>query len=279
MIPQKNISTISNLTSKDGGKKIPETVIERDYCLSWFLFGISSSKIKDLLIFKGGTALRRCHFVDYRFSEDLDFTLSKEISLDDILKEFKNIYSWVQDESGIIFQFAKKEESSHNTHTLYLSYVGPLPGSAKEVKVDITFKETIVTPIEEMGIIKTYNEYYDFLADSKIMVYSLEEIAIEKICALFAHDRKQPRDLFDIYNLIEEKNVKVADLVNLVEMKLNFKNIRFESIKSNFEKKEAVFEKMWAPILGQQMSFLPPFQEVFRKVKKSFRQAGLLDKD
>jgi len=279
MIPQKNISIISNMTSKDGGKKIPETVIERDYCLSWFLFGLSGSKIKDILIFKGGTALRRCHFVDYRFSEDLDFSLSKELSLDDILKEFKNIYSWVGDESGIIFQFAKKEESSHNTHTFYLSYIGPLPGAAKEVKVDITFKETILTPAEEMGIIKTYSEYSDFPTDPKIMVYSLEEIAIEKICALFAHDRKQPRDLFDIYNLIEEKNVKIADLVGLVEQKLNFKNIRFESIKHNFLKKEAVFEKMWVPILAQQMSFLPEFQEVFRKVKKSFRQAGLLDKD
>lgn len=279
MIPQKNISIISNLTSKDGGKKIPETVIERDYCLSWFQFGLSNSNIKDILIFKGGTALRRCHFVDYRFSEDLDFTLFKEISLDDILKEFKSIYSWVQDESGINFQFLKKEESSHNTHTLYLSYIGPLPGSVKELKLDITFKETILTPIEEMGIIRTYSEYNDFLPDSKIRVYSLEEIAIEKICALFAHDRRQPRDLFDIYNLIEEKNIKVADLVDLVGQKLNFKNIRFESIMNNFEKKEAVFEKMWVPILGQQMSYLPPFHEVFRKVKKSFRQSGLLDKD
>ncbi len=279
MIPQKNISIISNLTSKHGGKKIPETVIERDYCLSWFLFGLSNSSIKEILIFKGGTALRRCHFADYRFSEDLDFTLSKEISLDDILKEFKNIYTWIQDESGIIFQFVKKEEPSHSAHTLYLSYVGPLPGSAKEVKVDITFKETILTPNKEMEIVRTYNEYSDFLRDSKIMVYSLEEIAIEKICALFAHDRKQPRDLFDIYNLIEEKNIKVTDLVDLVERKLNFKKIHFKNIQDNFAKKEAVFEKMWQPILGQQMSFLPPFDEVFRKVKKSFRQARLLDKD
>lgn len=279
MIPQKNISIISNLTAKEGCRKIPEIVIERDYCLSWFLFGLSNSSIKDILIFKGGTALRRCYFVEYRFSEDLDFTLSKEISIEVILKEFKNIYNWVQDESGIIFQFAKKEESSHNTHTFYLSYIGPLPGSAKEVKIDITFKETILTPIEEMGIIKTYNEYFDFLPESKIMVYSLEEITIEKICALFANDRKQPRDLFDIFNLIEEKNIKVTNLIELVELKLNFKNISFESVKYNFAKKELVFEKMWEPILGQQMSFLPPFHDVFRKVKKSFRQAGLIGRD
>jgi len=46
-------------------------VLERDYCLAWFLVGLSQSKLHDLLIFKGGTALKRCHFGDYRFSEDL----------------------------------------------------------------------------------------------------------------------------------------------------------------------------------------------------------------
>lgn len=31
MIPQKNLSAISNATSKSGGKRVPEPVIERDY--------------------------------------------------------------------------------------------------------------------------------------------------------------------------------------------------------------------------------------------------------
>ncbi len=31
---------------------------------------------RDALVFKGGTALKRCYFGDYRFSEDLDFTLA-----------------------------------------------------------------------------------------------------------------------------------------------------------------------------------------------------------
>ncbi len=55
MIEQKIISLISNKTQKQGGKKVPEVVIERDYCLSWFLFGLAHSSFKDQLIFKGGT--------------------------------------------------------------------------------------------------------------------------------------------------------------------------------------------------------------------------------
>ena len=54
---------------------IPWHVIERDYLLSWFLAGISQvPTLFDTLVFKGGTALRKCYFDDYRFSEDLDFT-------------------------------------------------------------------------------------------------------------------------------------------------------------------------------------------------------------
>ena len=54
---------------------IPWHVIERDYLLSWILAGISQVPVLfDTLIFKGGTALRKCYFDDYRFSEDLDFT-------------------------------------------------------------------------------------------------------------------------------------------------------------------------------------------------------------
>lgn len=84
MIPQRNISLLSNRLAKDGGRRIPEAVLERDYCLAWFLATLSGSPLKAILAFKGGTALKRCYFDDYRFSEDLDFTLLRPTSLEDI---------------------------------------------------------------------------------------------------------------------------------------------------------------------------------------------------
>ncbi len=54
---------------------IPWEALERDYLLSWILAGISQTPmLRDTLVFKGGTALRKCYFGDYRFSEDLDFS-------------------------------------------------------------------------------------------------------------------------------------------------------------------------------------------------------------
>ena len=54
-------------------------VIEQDYVLSWVLYGISRvEKLKSTLVFKGGTALKKCYFGNYRFSQDLDFSVTGE---------------------------------------------------------------------------------------------------------------------------------------------------------------------------------------------------------
>ena len=71
MILQSQISKLANrLLKEHGGRRIPESVLERDYCIAWFLVGLSQTLLRNKLIFKGGTALRRCYFPDYRFSED-----------------------------------------------------------------------------------------------------------------------------------------------------------------------------------------------------------------
>ena len=39
-----------------------------------FIWVIWTPSLKENLIFKGGTALKKCYFGNYRFSEDLDLT-------------------------------------------------------------------------------------------------------------------------------------------------------------------------------------------------------------
>ncbi len=51
-------------------------VQDLDYGLGWFLAGLfTQTSAAQHLVFKGGTCLRKCYFANYRFSEDLDFTL------------------------------------------------------------------------------------------------------------------------------------------------------------------------------------------------------------
>ena len=45
MIPQRNLSMLSNRLAKSGGRRIPEAVLERDYCLAWFLVALSQERL------------------------------------------------------------------------------------------------------------------------------------------------------------------------------------------------------------------------------------------
>ncbi|TKJ33919.1 hypothetical protein CEE39_03285 [bacterium (candidate division B38) B3_B38] len=182
MIPQRNLSLLSNRLAQKGGRRIPETILERDYCISWFLVELSHNPLKDILLFKGGTAIKKCYIPEYRFSEDLDFTLGEELPFEDIQKNLNIIFEQTQQASGIKLYFSHQDRYTHeNSYTFFLGYEGPLPGSTgKEVKVDITIREQIVFPIENRPVLKEYYEYEDLPEDALILVYSLAEIAAGK---------------------------------------------------------------------------------------------------
>ncbi len=283
MILQKNISKISNnLFDNTGkkGKRIPESVIEKDYCLTWFLIGLSQSSIKESLVFKGGTCLRRCYFKDYRFSEDLDFTLISKIGREEILAKIKKeIFPFVHKNVGITFGIHKIEEDSQNTHQFYLSYIGPLATTTatKTVKVDITFNETLVTEPVSRLILKSYNEYDDFKEEYEVLAYTVDEIVTEKICALIDPKRSEPRDLYDIWHLFNEEEISRKFLAAYVIKKLKGKGISFENRRNNLAGKEGKIGKMWNQRLSQQVSNLPDYGDVFRDVQRNFRQCKISD--
>jgi len=130
MIPRRNLSLLSNRLARIGGRRLPEAVLERDYCIAWFLVGLAASPVRDVLVFKGGTALKRCYFGDYRFSEDMDFTLRQEIPLDRILTGLRALCGEVERQSGVVIRLARENPELHpNTHTLYLGYAGRWEGN------------------------------------------------------------------------------------------------------------------------------------------------------
>ena len=67
---------------------------EKDYILSWILKGISQHEfLSKVVVFKGGTVLKKIYFHDYRYSEDLDYTLLKnEIINEQIFDCFNDIF-------------------------------------------------------------------------------------------------------------------------------------------------------------------------------------------
>ena len=57
---------------------LPLDTVAKDYVIGHLLAAISAQpELGSALVFKGGTALKKLYFGDYRFSEDLDYTAVK----------------------------------------------------------------------------------------------------------------------------------------------------------------------------------------------------------
>jgi predicted nucleotidyltransferase component of viral defense system len=273
MIPQRNISLIANALQTAGGRRIQEAVIERDYCLAWFLIGLAGHPLRETLAFKGGTALRRCYFADYRFSEDLDFTLTQPISFENIRSGLDQIFVTIEAACGLRMAFDREDRHAHqNSHTFYLRYQGPLP-AANDVKVDITINEALGFPLVPCPILRSYEGFADLPEGPTIRVYSLNEIAVEKLAALSDSARNEPRDLYDLWYLITHVELILGELQTELEAKLHFRNRVLPGLEAAITAKEQRLSRLWSTRLAHQMSDLPEFGKVFRAVQRALREA------
>lgn len=130
-------------------------VVEKDYVLGWVLAGISQHPdLATTWVFKGGTGLKKCYFETYRFSEDLDFTLTDAAHMQEafLTQAFADVSGWVYDAIGIeipkdnirfdIFQNPRGGICAQGR----LGYRGPLQprGDLPRVKLDLTPDEVLV---------------------------------------------------------------------------------------------------------------------------------------
>ncbi len=247
MIPARALSKLAHRLTFNG-RTYSEQTLEKDYCISWFLAGIAQSDLKSKLAFKGGTALKKCYFTGYRFSEDLDFTLLTPISLTEILELLEGIYLKVKEASGIKLATGRTEpETRQNTYTLYVAYTGPLQATQahREIKVDITKEEILLYPLTERPILKEYPEYTDISENVMVSVYSLEEIAIEKLLSILDRARTEPRDLYDLWYFLEHTQIALDFLLPDFERKCLYKKLQAKQFEDALKNKTRSFEVLW----------------------------------
>lgn len=84
----------AEIQKKANREKVRDTQIEKDYILTWILTGVAANEVlSTALAFKGGTVLKKFYFEDYRYSEDLDFTLIDDnLTNESIQDAFKVIF-------------------------------------------------------------------------------------------------------------------------------------------------------------------------------------------
>ena len=155
-----------------------------------------------------------------------------------------------------------------------MGYIGPLPAGGS-VKVDITIREQLAFPLEARPVLRAYEEFADLPEGRVVQTYSLMEIAAEKVVALADRARNEPRDLYDLWRLVCCEGIDLVHLAPAVLSKLAFRNMDATGIQVAIMKKEARLKALWSTRLANQMSELPPFDQVFQEFRRMLRQSGL----
>jgi predicted nucleotidyltransferase component of viral defense system len=255
-------------------------VIEKDYALGWVLAGIANTEeLSTAWVFKGGTALKKCFFETYRFSEDLDFTVADEkyLAPDSLTEIFHHIADWVYEQAGIeIPRETIRFEGYTNPRGKIsvqgrIGYRGPLKpgGDLPRIRFDLTNDELVVLN-PEMRVV--HHPHSDSPTDGiHILCYPFEEVFAEKIRALA--ERERPRDLYDVIHLYRHSNESMdrSLLVQTLEKKCAFKGMplpTLDTLASSPEYDELRSE--WKNMLAHQLPMLPPFEQFWDELPKIF---------
>ena len=135
MIPKRDLQQLRAEWTLDIG------VIEKDYILGWLLAGIARHPaLAESWIFKGGTCLRKCYYETFRFSEDLDFTVTDggPDEPDDLRRIFGEIADWLLEESGIVADARRPVVPAKTEPTRQTHHPGKNRLSRSEPSADVT---------------------------------------------------------------------------------------------------------------------------------------------
>jgi predicted nucleotidyltransferase component of viral defense system len=254
-----------------------DKTIEKDYVLTWMLLAIANSPLRERLAFKGGTALKKAFVPDYRFSEDLDFTLLDNITDEELNGEVEALFPWLSSEVNITMDVRRIETHQTASVALYLNYVGPLRGdlTSRFLKTDFTRNEVLLFPLVESPLQSPYSDCQE--RTETLQVYSLEEILAEKLCALLG--RTEPRDLYDVHYLLTNRLADAETVSYHLSEKMARHNLDTEGLSGVLLRKQDVFKRLWELRLGGQMVDLQPVDAVIRETRRCLRQSGLVERE
>jgi len=244
--------------------------IEKDYILSWILQGVAKhSELSKIIVFKGGTVLKKVYFEDYRFSEDLDFTLlDNDISNQQIFDYFNEVFEYVKEEANIPLEITDNNKHEDGGINFYISYVGPLGGigAHKSVKVDISKSEELqFEPINKL-VFLTYTDQ----EKHKLLCYTLEEILVEKLRSIM--QRMQARDFYDIWYLLEINGLEIKFFTSEFIKKCESKNVNPKDFFKKLEQRLPQYKARWQKSIKEQIQNLPKFEQVEREVMRHFKK-------
>jgi predicted nucleotidyltransferase component of viral defense system len=241
-------------------------------------------EIKDTLVFKGGTALKKCYFGDYRFSEDLDYSALPQAprgkTLEKLMGEACDKAGAIMNEYApvrvVLKRYAEKKPHPYGQAAFEIRAQFPWHKEPlARVLVEITYKEKLFKPAVEKSLIHKYGERLN----AKITVYSLEEIVAEKLRAILQNKkvlekrgwcRSRARDFYDLWRILKtySRSLKLTGFKHFLEQKCRVRGVSFKRADDFFP--EVVMrevERTWEQWLGPLVPELPPYKKVVDELK------------
>jgi predicted nucleotidyltransferase component of viral defense system len=264
---------------------LPWEVLERDYLLSWVLAGTAQvESLRDTLVFKGGTALKKCYFGDYRFSEDLDFSGLEGAPTGDAMeravREACGTAAKLLDEYAPVEISCERytEKEPHPGGQEAFTIRARLPWQRQpqtRVMIETAVDEKILKPALYRKVIHEYGEPIE----AEVRVYALEEIVAEKLRAILQHvekleergwSRSRARDYYDLWRVLGayKDQMDLSDFPAFLGKKCAVRNVTFVGPEDFFQDAMlAYIERTWDHWLGTLVPALPTFKTVIGELR------------
>lgn len=200
---------------------IPDVYVEKDYWVTKMLLNLYSSDYKELLVFKGGTALSKAHKLINRFSEDVDLAYVKgDLSDNQLKKKMKAAEACIADGFTVINGHERESKGSRIRKTVY-EYPKLMEGefgqASQELLLEInTFADPepftimvlqtlIADYLIELGKLEFVDQFN--LSSFELPILNIERTLCEKIMGLIKASRSE--------DYIQELKTKIRHIYDI----------------------------------------------------------------
>jgi uncharacterized protein len=262
---------------------VNQIVVERDYIQTYLLAGITSRPtLRDTLVFKGGTALKKVHFKAYRFSEDLDFTGVNAPTGDTLEAEFREAIetsrSLVHVHGAVGLELERialklPHPGGQDAFVVRVQYPWQ-PHPMVNIKLELTHDEPVLLAAQPLPVAHGYDEPLE----PSVSSYCLEEIAAEKLRAtrqtiqkLDAKGwaRSRGRDFYDLLHLARRDHVRWDEVSRVLPEKCARRDVEIRSIDDIFDPRLLQeVRAQWKGTLGAFVPSLPDVDSVLRETRE-----------
>ncbi|MBM3126543.1 MAG: nucleotidyl transferase AbiEii/AbiGii toxin family protein [Chloroflexi bacterium] len=281
-----NVSQMLNSLAREQGVDL--AIVQQDYAISYLLVAIAQTAgLGEKIVLKGGTALKKLYYPNYRFSEDLDYSTLK---LGALPKRDELLQTAVTRMAGLL-----QERGPFDVQVEPLILRQPHPGqqiaytvrvrfpdqrqALCRLKVEITVDEPVFLEVREHPILHNFEE----TIETGVLGYALEEIVAEKLRALLQSRQKLAkrgwgasrvcRDYYDLWYILGRE--KLTGIPELFAGKCRVRKVAFHSSEelispSLIETARREWDQQLSPFLATALKMDKVIAEVQTRIQDLF---------